>query len=85
MIAPILQHVAQSVGSDPAAGTSVALWICLALSATGALIGVGLYLLGAERPPSPALEQWRSGTEPGWISPPLFAGITGRATESSRP
>jgi MFS family permease len=73
LIAPILVHIALTIGSDPASGTSTALWICFALSAGGALVGVGLYVLGGKRPPTPSVERWRSGAEPGWDSPPLFA------------
>jgi MFS family permease len=75
MIAPVLQHVALTVGRDPAAGTNTALWICFGLAGAGALVGVGLYLLGGVRPPTPALERWRAGEEPGWNSPPLLAAI----------
>ncbi|MBR7836608.1 MFS transporter [Actinospica durhamensis] len=73
MVAPILLRVAQVVGSDPAAGTRTALWICFGISILGASVAVGLYRLGGVRPPQPALERWRGGVEPAWDSPPLLA------------
>jgi MFS family permease len=75
MIAPVLAHVAGTVGSNASAGTRIGLWICFALSTGGAVAGVALYVLGRVRPPRPSLERWMSGTEPAWDSPPLLAGI----------
>ena len=75
MIAPILLHVALTIGGSPAAGTRTALWVCFGLSAGGALLGIALYVLGGVRPPTPRLERWFSGEEPAWDSPPLLAAI----------
>jgi MFS family permease len=75
MIAPVLLHVALTVGGSPSAGTSLALWICFGVSLAGAVLGASLYVLGGVRPSAPALERWRSGEEPAWESPPLLAGI----------
>ncbi|MBM9503511.1 MFS transporter [Actinacidiphila acididurans] len=73
MVAPILLHVAASVGNGIDSGTRTALWVCLALSLAGALIGVGLYAAGRVRPPAPSVQGWMSGQEPGWFSPVLFS------------
>jgi hypothetical protein len=73
MIAPILLHVAVTVGSSLNAGTITALWICFGLSVGGALIGVFLYALGGVRPPKPAFERWLAGEGTAWESPPLLA------------
>jgi MFS family permease len=73
MVAPILLHVAQTVAGNPVTGTNTALWICFGISTLGAVLGVSLYALGGQRPPTPALQTWRSGAEPGWYSPPLLA------------
>jgi MFS family permease len=78
MIAPLMLHVALTVGSSVAAGVSTALWICLGLSVAGALTGVCLYELGGVRVPAPSLERWFSGQEPAWYSPPLLARIRPR-------
>ena len=75
MIAPILLHVALTVGSSLNAGTTTALWIAFGLSAGGALAGVCLYALGRVRPPTPAFERWLAGEGPAWESPPLLAAV----------
>jgi hypothetical protein len=75
MIAPLLLHLAFTVGHSLSTGTTIALWICFGISAGGALAGVCLYALGGVRPPAPSLERWFGGREPGWYSPPLLARI----------
>jgi MFS family permease len=74
-IAPVLLHLAATVGSDPSAGTTAGLWICFGLSAGGALVGISLNALGGVRPPTLAPERWLGGREPGWYSPPPLARI----------
>ena len=75
MIAPLMLHLAFTVGHSLSSGTTIALWICFGISAGGALAGVCLYALGGVRPPAPSLERWFGGREPGWYSPPLLARI----------
>lgn len=72
MIAPILLHVAASVGTSFSDGTRTALWICFAISTGGALVGVSLYWLSRVSPPAPSVDGWLSGERPGWDSPALF-------------
>ena len=79
-VAPVLVHVATTVGGSPAAGTRVALWICFGIATGGTLVAVSLYVLGGVRPPAPALEGWMSGEAPAWYSPPLL----NRVRDSSR-
>ena len=74
-VAPILAHVAATVGGSPAAGTRVALWICFGIATSGTLFAVSLYALGRVRPPAPVLEVWMSGEAPAWYSPPLLDRI----------
>jgi MFS family permease len=74
-VAPILAHVASTVGDSRAAGTHTALWICFGIATGGTLFAVSLYVLGRVRPPAPALEAWMSGEAPAWYSPPLLARI----------
>jgi MFS family permease len=72
MVAPVLAHVAATVGGSPAAGTETALWICFGIATGGTLFAISLYALGGVRPPSPALETWFNGEAPAWYSPPLL-------------
>lgn len=75
MVAPVLAHVAATVGGNPDSGTRTALWICLGFAAGGTLIAVALYALGRLFPPTPSLERWSSGDGPAWYSPPLLAAL----------
>ena len=77
LIAPILLHFATTLAGLPTAAMGTALWICFALAASGALVGVVLYLLGGVRPPAPSVERWMGGQEPAWESPPLLAAVRG--------
>jgi MFS family permease len=73
MIAPILLHLAATVGDTAATGVRTALWIVFALSTGGALLAISLYALGGARPPTPKMERWAGGEGPAWDSPPLLA------------
>jgi MFS family permease len=89
MIAPILLHLARTVGHSPAAGIRTALWVCFGLSAGGALLASVLYAVGGVRPPTPVMERWFSGERPAWDSPRLLAAVrrssTGRRRRSAEP
>ena len=79
MVAPIFVYFAANVGSNPDAGTGIALWIGLGLAVVGAVIGVALYALGGARPQTPDLDRFLAGESPAWYSPPLLAASpTGR-------
>jgi hypothetical protein len=78
MIAPILLHFATTLTGLPTPAMNTALWVCFALAAGGALLGVMLYVLGGARPSAPSLPRFLGGEEPGWESPPLLAAIRGR-------
>jgi len=71
MIAPILLHIAQTVGGSPAVGTRTALWICFGLALTGAVVAAYIYLAGRARLQVPDLEPWLEGEKPAIESPPL--------------
>jgi hypothetical protein len=75
MVAPILLHLAMTVGGSPAAGARTALWVCFGLSVGGALLAISLYVLGGVRPPTPVLERWFGGEAPAWDSPRLLAAV----------
>jgi MFS family permease len=85
MTAPILLHLAMTVGHSTAAGIRTALWICFGLSAGGALLAIALYALGAARPPTPVLERWFGGEEPAWDSPPLLATLRRDSAKTATP
>jgi MFS family permease len=84
MVAPILVHVARTVGHSAAAGIRTALWVCFGLSAGGALLAISLYALGGVRPPTPVLERWFAGEEPAWESPRLLAAVRRSSTRRRR-
>jgi hypothetical protein len=84
MIAPILLHLAATVGDSTAAGIRTALWVCLGVSGGGALLAISLYALGGVRPPTPVLERWFGGENPAWDSPPLLAAVRRSSTRHQR-
>jgi len=75
LIGPVLLYVATTVGSNADEGTRTALWICFAIAALGAVIGVALYAAAGVRPPAPSVDAWMSGQQTGWDSPPLLARL----------
>ena len=85
MVAPVLLHIALTVGGSLSSGTTTALWICFGISAAGALGGIGLYALGRVRPPTPAFDSWLAGKGPAWDSPPLLAAIREATPEAGAP
>jgi hypothetical protein len=80
MIAPVFAHFAVTVGGDPTTGTGIALWIALGLAVAGLVVPVGIYVLSGARPETPQLDRFMNGEGPAWESPPLLAGVGGRAT-----
>ena len=85
MIAPVVLHLALTVGRSLSSGTTTALWICFGISAGGALLGIGLYALGRVRPPTPAFDGWLAGQGLAWDSPPLLAAIREATAEAHAP
>jgi hypothetical protein len=75
MFAPIVLHLAMTVGGKPPAGIQVGLWVCLGVAAGGGLLALCVFVLGRARLQRPDLERWEDGEEPAWESPPLAAGI----------
>jgi MFS family permease len=78
MVAPVLAHVAATVGGNPTAGTGIVLWIGLAIAISGAVAAVLLYALGGARPQTPDLARFMDGEGPAWYSPPLLAAVRNR-------
>ncbi len=80
MVAPIFVYFASTVSGGLDAGTSIALWIGLAIALGGIVVSVGIYLLSGARPQKPDLDLFLEGTKPAWYSPPLLARVfTGKA------
>jgi MFS family permease len=77
MVAPVLLHLATTVGASKPAGIQIALWVAFGIAAGGGVVALYLFILGRVRLQRPALERWQEGEEPAWESPPLAAGIRG--------
>lgn len=75
MIAPVLIHLAATVGGNTRTGTGIALWIGLGLALGGGVIAVAIYLLGGARPQTPDIDEFMRQQAPAWYSPPLLARI----------
>jgi MFS family permease len=75
MVAPVFAHFAATVGGNLNTGTSIVLWIGLAIAISGALAAVGLYALGGARARKPNLARFMDGDGPAWYSPPLLAAV----------
>ncbi len=72
---PIIIHLATTAGGSAAGGTQIAVWVCFAIVATGALVSLYVFVLGRGRLQVPDIAHWEETGEPAWYSPPLFAGI----------
>ncbi|MGZ4181129.1 MAG: hypothetical protein ACXVUL_10685 [Solirubrobacteraceae bacterium] len=83
MVAPIVLHLAMTVGSSPSAGMGTAAWVCAGIAAGGGLFAIALFTLGRARLQRPDLGAWDSGDEPAWYSPPLLAGVRGEKRSPS--
>ena len=75
MVAPIFVYFASTVSSNLDTGTSIALWIGLAIAISGIVVSVGIYLLSGARPQRPDLDVFLEGTKSAWYSPPLLARV----------
>ncbi|HEY2265681.1 MAG TPA: hypothetical protein VGI96_23850, partial [Streptosporangiaceae bacterium] len=75
MIVPILTHFAISMAGYPTEAMRTTLWVCFGLAVGGTLVGIALYALGGSKPPTPSLQKFLDGQEPGWESPALFAAL----------
>jgi Major Facilitator Superfamily len=83
MIAPVFAHLALTIGDNPRTGTTIALWIGLAMAIAGAAVPLALYLLGGARPQTPRLERFLAQEGPAWYSPPLLAAVRTRTSETA--
>lgn len=80
-VAPILAHVALTVGGSEAVGTRTAIWISFGIAVAGAFVAVYLFVLARAKPHHPQIERWLSGEEPAFDSPALAAAIRGLPTD----
>jgi MFS family permease len=83
MVAPVFAHFAVTVGGNENTGTSIVLWIGLAIAVGGALFAVALYALSGARARTPDLEGFLAGRGPAWYSPPLLAAVRNRRPRGS--
>ncbi|MGH2914947.1 MAG: MFS transporter [Solirubrobacteraceae bacterium] len=81
MIAPVFAHLAVTVGGNLRTGTTIALWIGLAMAIIGTAVPLAIYLLGGARPETPRLELFLAQKAPAWYSPPLFAAVRARTAK----
>jgi MFS family permease len=72
---PILLHLAETTGSNAAAGTRIAIWVCFAIALSGATFAFYVFILGRGKLQKPDVPRWEETGDPAWYSPPLFAGI----------
>jgi hypothetical protein len=84
LTAPILIHIAQTVGGTPEGGIRTATWITMALLGTGALAVTFIIRAGGFRLATPQLEEWQAGGPPAISSPPLFARLRSDAPVEER-
>jgi hypothetical protein len=85
MVAPLIVHMAMTVGQSPKQGVSIAIWVSLGLAAGGGLLALYVWILGRARLQRPDLERWMGGEGPAWDSPPLAAGVRGESGQPRRP
>jgi hypothetical protein len=69
MTAPLIIHLAMTVDGGVKAG----MWVCFALTVTGAGLAGTVFLLGGGKLQQPDLDLWQQGEKPAWDSPPLLA------------
>jgi MFS family permease len=80
MTAPIFVYIAVTATGNLNTGTSIALWIGLALAVGGAVLGVAIYVLSKARPQTPDLDRFLEGLAPAWYSPPLLSRLRSSVT-----
>lgn len=81
LAAPLLLHVAATVGASPAAGVESGIWLATAIAAAGALFALAVFAAGGARLRRPDVGRWLEGGEPAYHSPPVGAAIAGWAEE----
>jgi MFS family permease len=74
---PLLLHLAETVSGDPVTGLETATWIAFALPLGGAILVLGIFLLGHGRLQTPQIERWVDGDEPAIQSQPVLAAARG--------
>jgi len=83
LAAPLLLHVAESLGGT--AGVRTGSWVATALPLGGAVLVLAVFLLGRGRLQEPDIEEWVDGETPAVRSEPLLAALRRRrATAPAR-
>jgi MFS family permease len=78
LTAPLIIHLALTVGSNPASGIETATWVTLGLLLTGVLLVVGTVLAGGARLQRPKIESWLNNEGTAIQSPEIGAALRGR-------
>jgi MFS family permease len=83
LAAPLLLHMAETVGSTPAAGIEPAMLVAMGIALGGAVAAVGIFTAGGARLQRPDVETWLAKEGPAIHSPAL--GGDGRAPADTAP
>lgn len=75
LIGPILVYLAMTTGTDFADGFKLSVLITLLLIVVGALLLIGLWMLGGARLHPPDLKSWAAGTSTAFRSPQIAARV----------
>jgi MFS family permease len=73
LVAPVLVFVVAQIGGTSPTAIRDGVWICLAITALGAVFAVSVFLTGSGRLQAADLERWQGGDEPAWETPRLLA------------
>jgi MFS family permease len=74
LAAPLLLHMAETVGGSPASGIESAVWVCFGIAVGGASVAVAVWVAGRARLQRPDIENWLEGEGPAIETPPLRRG-----------
>jgi MFS family permease len=74
LAAPLLLHMSETVGADPASGIESAVWVCFGIAVLGGLVALAIWIAGRARLQRPDVEPWLKGEKPAIESTPLGGG-----------
>jgi MFS family permease len=84
LTAPLIIHLARTVGADPAGGIATATWVTLGLLVTGVVLVVATLLAGGARLEHPTIDPWLHNEGTAIHSPRLGAALRDRLSRRSR-
>jgi MFS family permease len=77
LTAPLIIHIAQTVGSTPADGMRTATWVATGVLGVGAVLVLGMIYAGGVHFTTPQIEEWLAGGPVAIKSTPVFARFRG--------